>query len=1089
MFPKQSATTRDWAHCILQVTRRLLLSRSNRDMNLYCHNQGVHDRMPKSRPRRSWRKLRRLVWGLVALSIAVLIARNWIAKTILEQVGTSTLGTQVSIGQVNIGLHVIRIRNIRITDAAFPDFEQVTIDRVDITPKIWQGIQNGTWCENVFVLEPSLHVRFDQAGNLVSKFPSTNSDNSSDVTIPLRSLVVSNSKLFVHQAGRQPISFQVDLLDVEFGDKIEINAVMRELLGGQVKLRSSLDAKSFQGSTRLEATGIQLDSGRMSSWPLVPSAFSLESATATVSLSAAFTHPPNDLDLRNHAVVAAVNLQSLDSASVGRICEQVEFWFTNHNGIVEALRDGDILTGRFEWLLSSDLNDQPMTVNVRGKAEQLAIHQLKHTAERLSQQTLPTANLFVSANLKSTIVHNFESTQFEVGLETRASGLSFDNVSVNDATTQIQARGAWLPRSSNPLQGDVSGSFDWGGIPIVELAKRFGLGNATGMISSSGQFKAPLGSIRDPNTYRLDGQVRATNVATCGLSLEDSACIFSLRDGRAILELSETRLVDSTEDRIAQVAVSVRAGLAPDSQLVASCSATNLTAKAIARLLKLDDSEFDGEFSSSGLASVPINKFADPRAWSIDAKLGCQRIVIVNETIGDFTGVCQLRDGQLTIPETAVHWRESSCRFALHGTIVESPRLIGSFHVAPILLADVSSLVSRNLDAEVPAKGQAEIGGQVVIEGFPLNFQAAGKANLLGAEFGGTRIGSASLNWQADQNELRVTSTSDDFLGGNYAVTATIQNLDLKTTNISGTFAAIQTPRLLQIVGAKQVLTTGALEGGFEFNSITSLHDVVANAWVKSRGVTVEKIPVEIALADLQLEKGLATMTLKGRLCDGNIDAVATGYLAEIQNFVQDENPRFHKFPVIAEATLVRLPVERLVRFGGLKESLAPLTASISGHLLRDAETIRDGLWCQCTGTTENISWNRSRLSDRITADVVVSPSRIALRELRGRIADGQLSGRAEIDIQRHPQGTFKFSASNMSLRRASAPFLKDRVSGNGSVAVSGRIGSTITGQLIVRADNASVAELAVQQVRIPIDWSYASGLKDRELEEPIGKR
>ncbi len=146
--------------------------------------------------------------------------------------------------------------------------------------------------------------------------------------------------------------------------------------------------------------------------------------------------------------------------------------------------------------------------------------------------------------------------------------------------------------------------------------------------------------------------------------------------------------------------------------------------------------------------------------------------------------------------------------------------------------------------------------------------------------------------------------------------------------------------------------------------------------------------------------------------------------------------------------------------------------------LIRDAESIREGLFCKCTGTTENISWNRSRLSERITADVVIGPSRIVLRELRGRVADGQLSGRADIDIQRHPQGTFKFAASNISLRRASAPFLKNRVSGNGNLVVSGRIGNTITGQLNIRADNASVDDLAVQQVRIPIDWSFSQGSK-----------
>ncbi len=484
--------------------------------------QDASNSMPKSKSQFRYQKLGRLAKVAVIWFVVGLLARNWIAKVAIEHVGTLTLGTPVSVGKVDLGFNLFRINDVKIQEPQASSFSQVKIGRIEIEPTLWRGIQDGVWCENIFVAEPSLHIRFDSAGKLASRFPVLDSDASGEKAIPLRSLTVNNANLFIYQDGKEPISFQLDLLNVEFGDRVEISAAMKNLIGGVVKLHSSLDANSFAGATRLEIAGVHVDTAQVSSWPLVPREVAMEPASAIASLSAVINHPPDDLDLRNHGVVMTAKLQALKTHSLGEICEALDFSLTSRNGIVKTRAGGDILNGRSDLSLEADVCAQPLIVNVSGKAEQLEIHQLKKLVERLSRQTLPEINLTGSGNLNSRIVYDSGSTQFEVQLSTLASGMSIDNVSVDDLTSKLDATGSWTPSERCPLEGKVSGSYQWDGLSTLELAKRYDLGTADGVVTSNGNFDIQLANLNDPNSYRFDGQMRATDVAACGLVLDDS---------------------------------------------------------------------------------------------------------------------------------------------------------------------------------------------------------------------------------------------------------------------------------------------------------------------------------------------------------------------------------------------------------------------------------------------------------------------------------------------------------------------------------------------------------------------------------------
>ena len=1017
---------------------------------------------------------------MAILMVVVFFARNWIAVEILQRAATYGLGSKVSIGQISIGWNTIQIGDVRILELDAPDDTQIAINRIVVAPTIGQGIQKGVWCRDVLIDGTTLHLRFDSAGKLISKFPSSESESAGPGVIPFQLLTVSNSKLIVDQDGKQPLQLSLDRLEVRSGSQITIAAETMDLLGGQLTVRSVLDSDTFAGRTRFDAAGIRLNTDRLSSWPLMPAVICTEAVSAVASVSAEIIHPANDLNLINHSVSLAAKLYAIDSNISGDISREVNLSIAQQQGVVDARVFGNVFDGQCEISLDMNLNDRPMTMRVNGSVRDLEIHRIAKLATVPEGISLPNFSLLANADVRSTVRHSSESTHFDVAVFSQTLGMSIDGVPLKDSTAEVHSHGVWAPQSIEPLVGNVSGTFDWNGLAIADLMSRFDSrlptspSRATGAIVANGDFDLPLATINDPGTWQVDSRLQASNVNACDLSLDDTALEFFVTDGRAMLTLPATRLVDLTNGRTATFSGSVNTGFASDARLVATGSASRISTEVIARLLGVNDRPVAGDVSATGQASVPMENINDIRAWTAGATLNGDGITAMDEQVQDFEVVCQLHQGRLTVPETAIRWRESICKFGLDGMVSETPNLTGQFHAASINMADVSSLARRLLETDFTAGGVAEVDGQVKLQGNPTTLVAVGKASLQGGKISATEIGDVSVGWRVDDNVASVTSESADFFGGRYSVSAAADVLDLDRSFVHGAFANIQARRLLEISGVRNLAANGVIDGEFRFDSPTQINEIFGTASVTTSGLTIDGMPAEISAANLQVERGLVSATLKGHFCDGSIDASARAQLDQVQKFLEDGDRPIREIPVLANARLDQLLIERLVHHRGLRKSLASLGGSISGRLTRDLGTIQSGLLCKCSGTTENITWDRSRISERVTADVLIGQDRVIVQELRGRIADGQLSGRADITLQNVPQGSFRINASNMSLRRGLAPFLDSPVFGTGQVTASGRIGRTITGHVDVRADNARFADLAIQQVRIPVDWSFS---------------
>ena len=272
-----------------------------------------------------------------------------------------------------------------------------------------------------------------------------------------------------------------------------------------------------------------------------------------------------------------------------------------------------------------------------------------------------------------------------------------------------------------------------------------------------------------------------------------------------------------------------------------------------------------------------------------------------------------------------------------------------------------------------------------------------------------------------------------------------------------------------------QLPASGVFDGGLALTEIGSLNSCKGSAWINSRGVTVQRLPVEITKGQLTFESGIADLASEGNVSRGRFEAKAKTSLLELFEFAKSAEKALEKIPLIAEAKLTDFPVDVLKELIELPAELRSLQGNLSARLNRGVPMLDGHKICDVTCTLENLQLNRVRLSDQISSEITVQKDRASLTRIEGSLADGRLSGRAEVSLSTNPSGTFEFAANRMSLRRlGNAVGQNQMLSGSGTVLVRGRLGQQISGRADLKLDNGVLAGLSVREAKFPIDWSYS---------------
>jgi hypothetical protein len=1039
----------------------------------------VRERVSKLLTRKNGKRL-----GLAAIACVVLglLLRNPISRLAAESVGSWVLGTRVEIGEVRIGWSQIAVCDLVVhepNDACrdlFPpdtrladekQIVQVTVAKILLLPSPLRGFREGVWLRRIVVDKPKLHLRFDQTGELLTRFPEPGEQQSAGGVIPIAQLLVREAGFVIHQPGRE--SFSVEGIEVaaQFDAAIRAHLKIPEIVEGEVRFRCELDAQTFAGSSKFEIAGCRLRTDQLARFPLVPQQLGIEAVECAANLTIECQHPADQFDPRHLAIRLKATVDDIVSTRLGKVCERIELNLSQQRGAFTVDCHAKPLGGDAHVNAYGDwFADQP-SAEIRWNCAGVRIEDVRNLPAELE-----SVKGQCDVDGHATLAWSDLQLSFDAQTGADLSGASISGFAAPKVTMAMRTNGSVGITGDAPLRGNVQATAHIAQYDLGRLAADCGYAGCKGVVRLAADASARLEDLQDLSKFTAGCEITGRGLKAEGLTVDDWQIDFALTHAIASLTTTPLVLRDQQGSVAAQGSGRVQVDLGPGGEVQISSNVEFQPTRQMVQRLGMDRLRPVGRLSGTLGASCRVNEMMDVVGWRADVRLEGDSIRLADEPVSDFDARLRLAAGSIECSPVTLRWRDSTCAICSSAQVDRPLNLMVRIDAVPLQVADIAMLISRFSETPLHASGLATIDGSLVLSASPFRMNAAGGVRLLQCRVGDHSVGDASLSWRADLNGLTLAASSQDFFGGRFLVEAHASQLDWTRTVVDGKFEAIEVPRLVAVFG-QRLMSTGVLGGGFQLTSIASLDALTGSAWLHSRQLSVQKIPVEIQIARVDVAEGAIVAHSEGTAAGGRFTFQSRGSIPQLVTHFESTPVHWEGVPVGGQFKMVGVQIPKVIEALGLSEQARNVSGLVSVQCDRDATRADGRNLCTAIATVEKLRWNRAPLSDRIIAEIEVRPNQLELVGVDGRFADGRLSGTAVLDVAATPQGRFDLAANRVNLRRAADALGVDDVSGSLTIRTQGRIGPVIQGRTEVSIDNALVAGVDLRKSRFPIDFTY----------------
>lgn len=1019
------------------------------------------------------KNLKRAAIALAMLMLVAWLCRNSIARQLSIRIGSRLLATRVEIASIDIQWDAISIAGVEVFEPNIPDAKQLSVQQIQLVPSVWSGFQTGVWLSQISIDAPTSEVRFDQNGQLISVFPEGGgeSESTGPLKIPIAKLVVNDASLIVHQIGKQPLRVAGVDVDIKAGERIQATVSVPDLLGSQCVVNCDLDAQSFEGASVLAVENVRLDSSRLAQLPLVPTSVDAEPFSIDCGMTIDIQHPANELDFLQHDLQVHAWSANAIVDRLGVICERLDMVVGNEGGNLTATLNANPLQG--DWRLSGSVDMMASTPEliIESSVTGCQADTLSHVIADLKKlQTNATALT------RWSLVLDDKRLRFDGQASVDITASSFDKLSLPDVNATVTANGSVLLSDPTSLDGELFGSITSDSFDLSTLAESLQLPSTQGHVIVRSEFAIPLESVADLDSYTGIALVETASVGTADLRMDDVTLAARLAERIVVIDLGNCIVRDNEDYLLAELKSNTSIELKDGGQVRSTSEIFAEPSIELARLLGVNTLDPGGRVLAQLNASCPTNDVASPDQWLAETRVQTQSLSAIGETISDVDWRATLDGGTIQCSPLEASWRGHTLIANASGRIGSSLAIRGDFSLDSLRLNEVSEVMSRYSATRLSLDGLATVDGSFALATDLTtgnrSLQASGLANLTQSSYAQTRIGEARVQWSADLGGLDLTTSSADFLGGRFDVSAEMKELDWTRTQVEGNFSGVEAARLVGVAG-QNLPTTGTIDGGFRVTSIASVESLTGEAWVNTNQLSVSRLPLQIDLGRMTVNQGQLSINASGTAVDGTFVAQAGGSLPQLARFFEQDAPPIAEIPLVADIQLTGLRTQSLVRPLRLPREAQAVSARISANCSRTVASWDGRHLCLASATIEDLRYNHQGLSQRMSLETVIHANRLELSGIRGRFADGALKGSGEVNFSRSPTGRFDVSASHVNLRRATSPLGVNDVSGTGTLRVRGRIGPVISGQLDASIDNLTAAGVAVRKAKFPVDWSF----------------
>ncbi|OYP34214.1 AsmA-like C-terminal region-containing protein [Rhodopirellula sp. MGV] len=1031
---------------------------------------------------RYWSRLFRRVLLVCCIGlIAAFMARNQIVRWAAVRGAEMVLSTRVEVAAVTLNSDRWTIEGLVVEEPGQPGEVQVGFDKLTIVPSLRRGLRDGVWLELVIVDHPQGHLRFDEAGKLISVFPQSNSESQGGEigVIPVHHVIINDAEFAVHQIGKQSLSVTDVDVHVRCEGNIDARVTIPALFGGSLVAQCKLDAKTFAGTSAVDLLGIKLDSQRIAELPLVPAIVNVEAVNAGLDFQLRSSHPPISENLLDSQVSLTVDLHDIRSQRLGEVCKQVRVAgaFDNRHASL------DVMANPFDaqFLIASRVDlqspDPSATFDLR-----LSPFELGPLAEDLSKSLagelpeLPPGDLTAAAVIQASAKLVGDQLHFAGQTRCVANEIEIASIALPSAVFEAKIHGDSSINDFAAMSGEATGTVQVSPYQIAAVADRFGVANAKGLLAADASFVVPLESVSQPTAAVIASKLYWKELNAFGFGVDDAAVRCELRDGIAAIRSDVIVVRDVAKDALVELSPSVEAHLVGDKVLTTQLECSVQPTDTLIKQFGLESLTPQGRLSTSLKASCSLSEVTDVAAWQATTQLRLNDLGVVGERISDIDWQVQLQQGEITSTPLVFRWRNATGELLLNGLVDDQSSLDASLAIDGVLLDEIGQLVAKFSDAAIPVQGLAEVDGKVHVTADlktgAHEIVASGLASLRQASYQGSAVGDADLQWELTPDGVQLQTMSDNCFGGRFSVAAQMNELDWTTTQVQGQFSEIQLPALVALSG-QALPSTGLLQGGFQVTSLASLESLAGNAWLGTKQASVQRIPLQLDRATVTVADQRLSSQVDGSVLRGRFTGTASTRLEQLVAFASSSTMEIEKVPVAGRAKLVGLPVDQIVSALRLGPELRSVGGVITGECVREANAFDGRHLCKVSGALEDFRYNGVGLSQICSLDAVVHPERVELNSLQGRFADGRINGSGALTFAGIPSGYFDCVVSRVNLRRATSAVGVNDLSGAATLRLRSRLGPVISGRADVQVDHLVAAGVGVRQATFPVDWSF----------------
>ena len=572
----------------------------------------------------------------------------------------------------------------------------------------------------------------------------------------------------------------------------------------------------------------------------------------------------------------------------------------------------------------------------------------------------------------------------------------------------------------------------------------------SGKVTVVARVAVPVSADAAEKTTTVRGSVTSKRLGFEGLAADDVSAELVYTNG--VLTLSSLKAAFDEGGVVGRLAGSATAAVNPRGEVTAKLTLESVPLGQVLRAIPGGPFPVAGPVSGRAEFRAPLDKLTDTATWQATGELTSPALVAAGRTVSGVRLPLRVAGGKASLVAAVASVE------GIPLTADAAVTLTGQFPYAaevrsdPQQVATLTKLVPE-LTLPVPIDGKLAATAKAVGTLSPATVKADGTLTASALKVGPGTADHVSAKWALTPDRVTIRDLDADVFKGKVTGSADVPlseteagRFEVAFTDLDAAGAASLVPNApVKLTGRVSGKVAGAIPAGTPRTTTAEL-DLTAPR------LTVQGVPAEKLVGTLKVLKGGLDYKLTGKTLGGDFE-------------LEGRYPGDGAKPGEAgKLSLRRADLGRLGQF-------LPSVAALGGEVSLDLTYAPDLTSGSGKLTVSELSWGDEEIAPEVRGRLAVRAGQLHLDDLSGKVADGQLSGRGRVRLDRPADNFFRFRLDAADGRRLLAPFAGDVFDGQAGAEVKLWLFPRVRATAEVVVSRGKLAGLDVSGLRLPVEY------------------